>query len=39
MILKGELSSSEIEKRAEKLLDSVGMSHRLKHYPAQLSGG
>lgn len=25
--------------RAQKLLESVGMSHRLKHFPNQLSGG
>ncbi|WP_138379990.1 ABC transporter ATP-binding protein [Luteithermobacter gelatinilyticus] len=25
--------------RAEKFLDEVGLSHRLDHYPAQLSGG
>jgi lipoprotein-releasing system ATP-binding protein len=27
------------EARARKLLDRVGLSHRLKHFPAQLSGG
>ena len=25
--------------KADMLLESVGMSHRLKHYPNQLSGG
>ena len=39
MILKAELSSADISKRAEELLASVGMSHRFKHYPSQLSGG
>ena len=39
MILKGELSSADITERASSLLNSVGMSHRLGHYPNQLSGG
>ncbi len=29
----------EAEKRAGQLADRVGLSHRLKHYPQQLSGG
>lgn len=29
----------ERQKRAEELLDHVGMGHRLKHLPTQLSGG
>jgi putative ABC transport system ATP-binding protein len=33
------LSPSEIKSRAEELLRSVGMGHRLGHYPNQLSGG
>lgn len=32
-------SSKEMKKRAEKLLDSVGLSDRLKHDPTELSGG
>ena len=28
-----------MSKRAESLLESVGMGHRLKHFPNQLSGG
>ncbi len=30
---------TEIEERVSKLLDSLGMQHRLNHFPAQLSGG
>jgi putative ABC transport system ATP-binding protein len=33
------LTEKEVSDRAEQLLESVGMSHRLKHYPNQLSGG
>lgn len=39
MILKGALKSQEISRRAKDLLSSVGMAHRLTHYPNQLSGG
>lgn len=34
--LKGD---SNARQKAEALLDSVGLSHRLSHYPSQLSGG
>ncbi|MCV2402770.1 ABC transporter ATP-binding protein [Marinomonas sp. C2222] len=34
--LKGD---KEARKKAEELLDKVGLSHRLTHYPNQLSGG
>lgn len=30
---------TEARKRAEKLLDRVGLSHRLTHFPSELSGG
>lgn len=30
---------AEVDKRAIELLDAVGMSHRLNHKPAELSGG
>jgi putative ABC transport system ATP-binding protein len=33
------LSSAERKKRVTEALQRVGMSHRIKHYPAQLSGG
>ena len=33
------LNTHEVYKTAENLLDSVGLSDRLKHYPSQLSGG
>jgi len=33
------LDSAERRKRVMAALEKVGMSHRLKHYPAQLSGG
>ena len=33
------LSGAERKKRATDALERVGMSHRIKHYPAQLSGG
>ena len=32
-------SSNDIYETAERLLDSVGLSDRLNHYPSQLSGG
>jgi putative ABC transport system ATP-binding protein len=33
------MPSSERKKRVMNALERVGMSHRMKHYPAQLSGG
>jgi putative ABC transport system ATP-binding protein len=33
------MASGERKKRAQNALERVGMSHRMKHYPAQLSGG
>jgi len=38
-LLLTKLSSGERKKRAEIALDVVGLSHRLGHYPRQLSGG
>jgi putative ABC transport system ATP-binding protein len=34
-----DMSASERKDRAHAALERVGMSHRVKHYPAQLSGG
>ena len=39
MILHGALSSEERKSRAKELLNIVGMTPRLDHIPAQLSGG
>jgi len=33
------MGSSERKRRVQEALEKVGMSHRVKHYPAQLSGG
>ena len=32
-------NKKEARKKAQRLLEKVGLSHRLKHYPGQLSGG
>jgi putative ABC transport system ATP-binding protein len=33
------MSAAERKQRVTDALERVGMSHRMKHYPAQLSGG
>lgn len=33
------MSAKERAERVDKVLESVGLSHRAKHYPSQLSGG
>jgi putative ABC transport system ATP-binding protein len=33
------MGGAERKRRAQEALERVGMSHRMKHYPAQLSGG
>jgi putative ABC transport system ATP-binding protein len=33
------MASAERKQRVQEALERVGMSHRMKHYPAQLSGG
>ncbi len=38
-LIRDDISRSEIEKRAIELLESVGLGHRLKHRPQELSGG
>jgi lipoprotein-releasing system ATP-binding protein len=35
----GGLKASEAKERASSLLNQIGMSHRLTHYPTELSGG
>jgi putative ABC transport system ATP-binding protein len=34
-----EMAATERKQRVHKALERVGMSHRVRHYPAQLSGG
>jgi putative ABC transport system ATP-binding protein len=38
-MFEGKLSRSQRRGRAVELLESVGLGHRLNHYPAELSGG
>lgn len=38
-LLHSDLSDDQIEAKAKKLLDLVGLSHRINAYPAELSGG
>ncbi len=38
-LLYRKCSSSERRKMAQEVLDKVGLSHRMKHFPTQLSGG
>jgi putative ABC transport system ATP-binding protein len=38
-LLYRKVSSSERKKRAEEVLEKVGLSHRMRHFPTQLSGG
>jgi ABC-type lipoprotein export system ATPase subunit len=38
-MFEGSASRSERKARAIELLESVGLGHRLKHYPSELSGG
>ncbi len=39
MLLKQSLSRSDIKKRAQELLKTVGLEERMNHYPNMLSGG
>lgn len=39
LFVRGILSRLDAYKKAEELLQRVGMSHRLDHYPSELSGG
>ena len=36
---RGRLGAAERRARVQEALERVGMSHRMRHYPAQLSGG
>lgn len=38
-MFEGDLSRSERKARATELLESVGLGHRLGHFPSELSGG
>ena len=38
-LLYRKVSSSERKKAAEAVLERVGLSHRMRHFPTQLSGG
>ena len=38
-LLYAGVGSSERKRRAQESLDKVGLSHRMGHYPSQLSGG
>lgn len=39
MLYRKGSSTSENKKRALEIIERVGLSHRLKHFPSQLSGG
>jgi predicted ABC-type transport system involved in lysophospholipase L1 biosynthesis ATPase subunit len=39
MTLKGDHNKDYIKKRAIELLNKVGLSERINHFPNQLSGG
>ena len=34
-----DMSAAERKERVHEALESVGMAHRMRHYPSQLSGG
>lgn len=38
-LLYRKVSSSERRKRAQEVLEKIGLSHRMRHFPTQLSGG
>ena len=39
LVYRGGVSRAERRQRVEEVLDQVGMAHRARHYPGQLSGG
>jgi putative ABC transport system ATP-binding protein len=38
-LLYRQVSAKERRRRAEEVLEKVGLSHRMRHFPTQLSGG
>lgn len=38
-LLYRKMSNSERKQRAEEVLEKVGLSHRMRHFPSQISGG
>ena len=38
-LLYRKMSSAERRRRAVEMIEAVGLSHRMKHFPSQLSGG
>ena len=38
-LLYRKMSSAERKRRAVEMIEAVGLSHRMKHFPSQLSGG
>jgi putative ABC transport system ATP-binding protein len=39
LVYRGRVSRNDRQRKVAAALESVGMSHRMRHYPAQLSGG
>ncbi len=39
LVYRGGISRNERRERVTRVLEEVGMAHRLRHYPGQLSGG
>lgn len=39
LIYRPGMSKTELRERVESVIEKVGISHRLKHFPSQLSGG
>ncbi len=39
LVYRGGISRTERRERVTRVLEEVGMAHRLRHYPGQLSGG
>ena len=39
LIYRAGVSAAECDRRVREVLDRLGMSHRMKHFPSQISGG